>query len=119
LSIFSLKNIYKNCCESLVADLINNRNRLIAFFGTKSSGKKFLLIGNKGVRSIGLTQYAIKDLFNLIGIQKVRSNENRVYISHYCVYENIVYDLFSDETQFELSLYKDEDEHFFHLAYLT
>ena len=42
-----------------------------------------------------------------------------MYISHFCVIEHKIYDLLADEAGFELGLYKDEDEHYYHLNHLT
>jgi len=61
----------------------------------------------------------VKDIFNLIGIQKVRSNENKVYVSNFCVQGDKIYDLLSDDSDYQLGLTKDEDEHFYHITNLT
>ncbi len=52
--------------------------------------------GSKAHRQLGLIQYAVKDLFNLLGIQKMKNNENRVYMSSYAVHTDKIYDLLGE-----------------------
>ena len=131
----SLERIYNDNIKDKIAQLFHEKNSCILCFGPSSSGKSFLLFGdkiennnlninkNKQIKNsknqkdnIGLIKSSIYTILNLIKISKqgndsksIIKNKYELSISIYQIYFDKIFDLLSSEIK-KISLEKIFDE---------
>ena len=93
------EQIYLDICQDIIKGLLKGINGTIFTYGQTTSGKTYTMLGT--VNYPGILPCALKNLFDLLEIEKKENNSNfnyNIYCSYIEIYNEIIHDLIGDAT---------------------